>query len=158
MRPEQCLHRCVELPGELHGQGVDGGGEVQCVRHFFIPFSVCVGHVSQQGVQPAVTAFGVKPISVDPCGQPLQRGRVEVHRPALCIAGPGDQSRVLEHLNVLGHRLFGDVERRGQLVDRGRPPGQPRHDRAPNRVRQRQEGAVKPCIRIAITLHYQPCV
>jgi hypothetical protein len=44
---------------------------------------------------------------------------------------------------VLGHRLFGDVERRGQFVDRGRSPGQPRHHGAPDRIGQRQERAVQ---------------
>ncbi len=158
VRPEQGLHRSVELAGELHGQGVDRGVQVQCVRHFSVPFSVVLVDRRQQGVQPAVTAFGVKPISVDPCGQPLQRRRVQMDRPALRVAGPGDQPRLLEHLNVLGHRLFRDVERGGQLVDRGRPAGQTRDHGAPDRVGERHEGAVKPGIPISITLHYQPCV
>src|SRR6185312_12637489 len=72
-------------------------------------------------------------------------------RPSLRVAGPGDQSRLLEHLNVLGHCLFGDVERCGQLIDRGRSAGQSRHDRAPNRVGQRHEGTVQPGVRISIT-------
>src|SRR3954462_13243220 len=71
--------------------------------------------------------------------------------PSLRVAGPGDQGRLLEHLNVLGHRLFRDVERRGQLVNRGRSAGQPRHDRTPNRVGQREESAVQPGVCTSIT-------
>ena len=43
MRAEQRLDGYVELPGELHGQGVDRSVEIQCVRHFFFPFSGRVG-------------------------------------------------------------------------------------------------------------------
>jgi len=121
------------------------------VPSFLGSFLVGVGHRRQQGVKPAVAAFGVKPIPVDPCGQPLQRGRIEMDGPSLRVAGPGDEPRLLEHLNVLGHRLFRDVERRRQLVDRGRAAGQPRDDGPPNRVGQRHEGAVQPGVCISIT-------
>src|SRR6478672_11848252 len=35
--PKQRLHWSVEVPGQLHGQGVYGGGEVERVRHFSVP-------------------------------------------------------------------------------------------------------------------------
>jgi hypothetical protein len=70
--------------------------------------------------------------------------------PALGVPAPGDQACLLEHLNVLGHRLLRDVERLGQFVDRRRTPRQARHDRPTNRIGQRQEGPVE-SVRIAIT-------
>jgi hypothetical protein len=72
-----------------------------------------------------------------------------VHRPALGIPTSGHQAGQLKHLNVLGHRLFRDVERLGQLVDRRRSAGQLRHDGAPNRVRQGQKGPVQTALDIA---------
>ena len=110
-----------------------------------------LGHRRQQRVQPAVVAFGVQAVAVDPRGQPLQRGGVQMHGPALRIAGPGDQTRLLQHLNVLGHRLFGDGERSGQLVDRRRSPGQSRHHRAPDGIRECHEGTVQLGLVVAIS-------
>jgi hypothetical protein len=77
-------------------------------------------------------------------------------RPALGIATPGDEPRLLEHLNVFGHRLFGDVERLGQLVDRRRAAGQPRDDRAANGIGECHEGAVHQRVRTAAGRHNQP--
>src|ERR1700730_7407674 len=37
VRQEQGIHRCVEVAGELHGQGVDRGVEVERIRHFSVP-------------------------------------------------------------------------------------------------------------------------
>ena len=34
----------------------------------------------------------------------------------MALARPADQARVLQHLQVLGHRLHGDAVRRGQLA------------------------------------------
>ena len=50
-----------------------------------------------------------QPVAVDPGGEGFELGGVEVHGPALRVAGPGDQAGLLEHLDVLRHRLLGDL-------------------------------------------------
>jgi hypothetical protein len=50
--------------------------------------------------------------------QPLERRGVEMDRSALRVAAPRHQTRLFEHLNVLGHRLFGDGEGLGQGKER----------------------------------------
>jgi hypothetical protein len=37
VRPKQRIHRSVEVAGELHGQRVDRGVEVERVCHFSVP-------------------------------------------------------------------------------------------------------------------------
>jgi hypothetical protein len=65
-----------------------------------------------------------------------------VNRSALSVAAPGDQSRLLEHSDVLGHRLLGDLEGLGEVVDGRRTARQPRHDGPPDWVGQREKGTV----------------
>ena len=81
----------------LRGRGDDGG---------------------EQPVEGAVLLFVDQAVLVDPRSHRLQGSAVEVHRATLSVAGSGDETGVLEDLDVLGHRLFGDLERLGKLVDR----------------------------------------
>ena len=74
----------------------------------------------EQRVQAPELLLVDQPVLVDPGGERLELGRIEVHRSALGVPASGDQPGLLEHLNVLGHRLFGDLERFGQFVDRRR--------------------------------------
>ena len=58
------------------------------------------------------------------------------------LLGP-DQPAALEHLQVLMDGGQGDRKRRGQLADRGRPPGEPLDDRAAGRVGEGLEHEVQ---------------
>ncbi len=73
-------------------------------------------------------------------------GGVEVHRAALSVAGPGDESGVLEHLDVLGDRLLGDGERFGELVDGRRSAAEAGDDPPPHRVGERHERSIEPIV------------
>ena len=83
-----------------------------------------VGDGVEQRVQTAELLFVDQPVFVDPGGECLELGRIQVHGSALGVPRPGDQPGLLEHLDVLRDRLLGDLEGIGQLVDRGRAPAE----------------------------------
>ena len=97
-----------------------------------------------------------QPVAVDPLGECFERGGVEVHRATLGVAGARDEAGLLEHLDVLRDRLLGDLERFGELVDRGRPAAQAGDDAATHRVGQRHEGAVEAVVGARIHDHHPP--
>jgi hypothetical protein len=115
-------------------------------------------HFLQQGVETPVLLFGLEPVSIDPRGQRFQLGRVEVDGSPLRITAPGHQTCLLQHLNVLRDRLFGDLERLRQLVDGGRAPAQSGDDPATHRVGQGGEGPVEPIVRGGIDDHFMCCL
>ena len=100
----------------------------------------------EQRVEAAEPLLVDQPVLVDPGREGLEPGRIQVHGPALGVPRPGDQPCLLENLNVLRHRLLGDLEGIGQLVDRCRAPAEPGNDPAPNRIGQGGEGPVEPVV------------
>ena len=64
------------------------------------------------------------PERVELVAQRGHAGRVEPIDPARARGALGDEPRVLEHLQVLGHRRPADRQLVGQLADRPRPLGQ----------------------------------
>src|SRR6266498_1002478 len=86
-------------------------------------------------VQPAVR--------LSPFGDLLQRCRLEPGGPPLRLPAPCDQSRPLEHLQVLGDRGQSHVERLRQLGDRGLPRRESREDRPPRGIRESGERAAQ---------------
>src|ERR1700675_3338515 len=58
------------------------------------------------------------PVIPDPVGDVAQRSRSHAPRPPLRLASPLDQTRSLQHPQVLRDRGLGHVERRRQLLDR----------------------------------------
>ena len=100
----------------------------------------------EQCVQPAELLLVNQPVLVDPGGECLELRRIQVHGSALGVPRPGDQPRLFEHLNVLRDRLLGDLERIGQLVDRGRAPAEAGDHPAPHRIGQGGEGPVEPVV------------
>src|SRR4051812_23612469 len=93
-------------------------------------------------IEPVEALFPELPVELDPRGGVLQRPRLQPARPPLRFAAAGDEPRALEHLQVLGNRRQGHVERLGQLVHRRLPPRQPPENRPPSRVgKGRERGA-----------------
>src|SRR5260370_37771887 len=102
--------------------------------------SLDVAHVLVELVEPLLPD---PPVLLDPADGRVQHRTLQVAGPELGATGPGDEPALLEHLQVLGDARKGHVERRGQLVHRGVPPGQASDDRPPGRVRQGREGGVE---------------
>src|SRR2546421_11740892 len=73
-------------------------------------------------VEPVVALLPEPAVPLDPLGGLLQRAGLELGRPELPIAAPGDESGPLEDLQVLRHRRQAHPERRGQLRHRPLPP------------------------------------
>src|SRR5262249_9026042 len=99
-----------------------------------------VGHGREDVVEAAVALLDLAPVALDPCGHEVEDLRFEVNGAALGVAAPAHHAGVLQHLEMLGDGLQGDVVRRGEVVDGGVPGGQARHDVAPDRVAQSQKG------------------
>jgi hypothetical protein len=59
------------------------------------------------------------------------------------LHGTADEARVLEDLEVLRHRGFGDAEAARGAGDAGRAGLEPLDDRAPHGVREREEAAIE---------------
>ena len=93
----------------------------------------------QHVVEPGVALLGRTPVALDPGGHEVEHLGLEVDGPALRVAGARDQAGVLEHPQVLGHRLQRHVVRRGQLADRGVGHGEPGDEVATGRVGERRE-------------------
>src|SRR5258706_11344002 len=66
-------------------------------------------------VEPVEAPLPVAPVDLDPVGDVLQRVGLQPAGTPLRLAAALDQTRALEHLQVLGHRRKADVERLGQL-------------------------------------------
>jgi hypothetical protein len=64
---------------------------------------------------------------------------------------------VLEHLDVLGHRLLGDGEGFGEVVDRRVGSGEARDDRPPDRIGQRHEGLVERVVVVVVVMVLFDC-
>ena len=114
-----------------------------------------VGHGSgrfllKKSVEGAISAFGDQTVLVDPRGQSLEGGRVEVDGLALRVSGFGDQAGLFEDMDVFGDGLFGDSKGLGELVERRVGAGQAGDDGATNWVGEGQEGPVK---LVLINLH-----
>src|SRR5712691_1734577 len=76
----------------------------------------------------------VASVVLDPVGDVLERIGLEPAGPPLRLAAALDQARALEDLEVLGDCGKADVERLGQLQDRGFARGETREDRAPRGI------------------------
>src|SRR6478735_2132844 len=101
------------------------------------------GGAFEDGVEGPEALLGDEPVAVDPRGQGLQAGCLEVDGPTLGVAGATHEPRRLEHLDVLADGLLADLERFGELVDGGGPPTEAGHDGASHRVGQGRERAVE---------------
>ena len=115
----------VLLSGVVVGAGGDG-------------FDV-VGHGAQHVVEAAVPVLGLAAVALDPRRHQVEDLRLEVDRAALGVPAAADEAGVLEHPEVLGDGLDGDVVGLGQLVDGGVAVGQPGDDVPPGRVGERRE-------------------
>ena len=62
-----------------------------------------------------------------------------MHGPALRILRAGHEAGALQHLEVFGHSLDGDVVRLGELADGGVADGEPGHDVSPRGIGESRE-------------------
>ena len=91
-------------------------------------------HLGQDGVETVVALLGLLPVPLDPLRHQVEDLRLEMARPPLGVLALADQAGVGQHLDVLGHRLDGDVVGIGQLPDGGVAPGEAGHHVAPRRI------------------------
>src|SRR4029453_18248122 len=82
-------------------------------------------------VQSVVSLFPEAAVMLRPIRNFLERRCLQLGGTRLPLAGPRDQPGSLQHLQMLGDRRQADVERLGQLEDRGLPPLQPGQERPP---------------------------
>ena len=98
----------------------------------------------EQLVQPLVPRLETASVRLEPVHGAASAGGLEVHGPRLRHLAPGHHTRVLEHLDVLGHGLHGDGSR-PRARTRSRPrrpaarpsaaaPGHPARRRSPRSV------------------------
>jgi len=97
----------------------------------------------EQGVEPLEVALPVPPVTFQPSGGFRERLGLEPSRPSLRLAAARNQSRALQHLEVLGDRGLGHLERLRQLRHRRVPGGQPGEDRPPRGIGERRERRVE---------------
>jgi hypothetical protein len=93
-----------------------------------------------------MASFGLALVALDPRGHEGKRLRVEVDRLSVAVANPDDESGVLEHAQVLGHSLLGDVQGRCELSDRRIAGCESSDELATGRVSRRRE-YLRQCIR-----------
>jgi hypothetical protein len=105
----------------------------------------------KKSVEGAISAFGDQTVLVDPRGQSLEGGRVEVDGLALRVSGLGDQTSLFEHMDVFGDCLLGDSEGLSELVERRVRAGQAGDDSAANGICKGHEGPVK---LVLVNLHF----
>ena len=76
-------------------------------------------HLGQYGVEAVVTLLGLLAVPLDPLRHQVEDLRFEMTRTPLGVLGLTHQAGVGQDLDVLGHRLDGDVVGIGQLPDGG---------------------------------------
>ena len=109
--------------------------------------------LGQDDVEAFVALLGLLAVPLDPSRHQVEDLRLQMTRPPLRVATLAHQSGIAEHLDVLGHRLDGDVVRLGQVPDGGITNGEPSHHVAPCRVgesRERSRQLIVPLRRRAI--------
>ena len=82
-------------------------------------------------------------VACDPFRRALHGFGLQAAPPHAAVFGRGDQSRALEHAQMLGKAGKGNVEGSGQLADARLAPGQSRQNSPAHRVGQRRKGGVK---------------
>src|SRR5699024_3432435 len=104
----------------------------------------CCIHSFQHGVETTEPILCLLPVAFDPLGHQVEDLGLQVAWPALGVPATADDTGVLEHFDVLGHRLHADVVRFGQLVDRGVACGQLGDDATSSGVGQGREHSREP--------------
>src|SRR5438445_2512779 len=94
-------------------------------------------------IQPVVALLPETPVPLGPRGDLLERPRLQPGGPPLPLPAPRDQSRPLEHLQMLRDRRQAHLERLGQFGDGGLPGRQSRENRPPGGIRQGRERPVQ---------------
>jgi hypothetical protein len=100
-------------------------------------------HGAEVGVELVEPLGPQAAMGLDPVHGGVQRLPLQVTGTELRLPTPGDQSRPLEHLQVLGDPGQAQGERLGQLVHRRVAGSEPGHDRPAGRVGERGERDVE---------------
>jgi len=90
--------------------------------------------------EPVERALPELAVAVQPVGRCVERSPLQTRWPQLRFPASRDQAGMLEHLDVLGHRLKAQGEGLGEFVDRCLAVREPGEDRPSGRVGQRREG------------------
>src|SRR5437588_55223 len=108
--------------------------------------------ILQNFVEALETLIPEAPVLPHPIGGLLQAGSVEAARPPLRVAALPDQAGALQHLQMFGDAGEAEVERLGQLRDRGLPLGKTGQDRSPGGIGEGCERDAEMIIRHRILL------
>ena len=93
-----------------------------------------VTHLGEDRVQALVALLSLSAIPLDPLRHQVEDLRFEMTRSPLGVLGLTHQTGVAEHLDVLGHRLHGNVVGVGQFPDGGVTHGEAGHHVSPRRI------------------------
>src|SRR5262245_31333397 len=100
-------------------------------------------HLLEKSVETCEVRLPDRPVLLEPRARLSERLPFETAWPPLSVLPNTDQSRPLEHLQVLGDRRLADGEGVRKLRDRGLSERKTREDRAARRICERQERVVK---------------
>mgnify|MGYP001138142473 CR=1 FL=1 len=81
--------------------------------------SLVASNLGEDSVQALVARLGLCAVSLDPLRHQVEDFRFEMARTPLGVLALADQAGVGQHLDVLRHRLDGDVVGVGELRNRG---------------------------------------
>src|SRR6187397_1494273 len=103
-----------------------------------LPISLLLlfSYLTQVGVQSFEALFPMAAVLTHPIGDLPQRPRLQSTRSPLRLPSLLDETRLLEHAEVLGDCRLAHVEGCGEVLDRRLALGEAGQDRAPRRVRE----------------------
>lgn len=93
--------------------------------------------LGQDRIEAVVALLSLLAVALDPLGHQIKDLSLQVARAPLGISPLAHQAGVGENLEVLGHRLHGDVVGAGQLTDGGITNGEAGHHVTSDRIGKR---------------------
>src|SRR5262245_53308023 len=136
-------YQSMKRSGSVHSRQTSSRGASKVQRISMSGLGSSGIAAPQASVHPLEAALPEPPIPLQPVGRILERLGLEVGGTELRPLLAGDQSRCLEHLEVLRDGLDRDREAAGELAEAGVTLGEALQDRAPGRVGERGEGPVE---------------
>jgi hypothetical protein len=100
-------------------------------------------HLVEQCIEAQEVALPEFGVALEPFVRGFERLGLEPAGAALRVAPARDEASALENLDVLGDRGLAHRERLGELGHGGLAGGEPRKDRPPRRIGERDEGGVE---------------
>ncbi len=109
----------------------------------FLRWSLAGLELDEQVIEPVEAAVPELSVGLQPLVRVSQRLGDDATRTTLRVTAAGDETRLLEHLEVLGDRRLAHGKRRGELGHRRLAPFQPGKDRTTSRIGQRCERRIE---------------